>query len=96
MTTVIIGYFDHSWSKSSTLCTADCLAGHKHIYRVTVYKKMDTSAFSADLQRSNSMLFLPDDPDEVVLQLDGDLVSGLDRFAPLKTHTSSHDNHESN
>ena len=63
---------------------------------IKYYRKIKTSAFSAYQWRSKSILSLPDDPDEAIQQLDTDLISGLDRFAPLKTRTRRQGNQKSN
>jgi len=83
VSTVSTGFSDHCLLKARLNC------GHERTL-VTIYsyrdiKNMDLDSFRASLRSSVSSTNTPTDPDDIVVQLEDDLHSAVETYAPLRS-----------
>ena len=83
--TVPVGYTDHRLVTSQLNCTMPPARRLTYSYRD--FRRMDIPAFAAFLRNSSSMKTIHSDVDAATRQLDADITSGLNRFAPVRIRT---------
>ena len=82
MSTVSTGFSDHSLLKARLNCGFKGMPVTRYSYRDI--KNMDVDSFRARLRSSASFTNPSTDPNDITVQLEDDLRSALETFAPLE------------